>query len=108
MKISIPLTELAKNDLYRSIITETLNVNEHEDTINMSDDRPELIFGPNVDGKHSDGSVPPFYLSLTVHDHIIHNAMLDTGASHNLMPRAIMETLNLDITRPYKDLFSFD
>ena len=74
----------------------------------MSEDRSELIFGPNVDGKNLDGSVPPFYLSLTVHDQILHNAMLDTGASHNLMPRAIMETLNLDITRPYKDLFSFD
>ena len=34
--------------------------------------------------------------------------MLDSGASHNLMPKEIIETLNLDITRPYKDLFSFD
>ena len=34
--------------------------------------------------------------------------MLDSGASHNLMPKSIMEKLNLDITRPYKDLFSFD
>ena len=34
--------------------------------------------------------------------------MLDSGSSHNLMPKAIMETLNLEITRPYKDLFSFD
>ena len=34
--------------------------------------------------------------------------MLDSGASHNLMPKAVMEKLNLDITRPYKDLFSFD
>ena len=90
------------------MISEALNVNENEDTINMNEDRPELIFGPNVDGKHSDGLVPPLYLSLTVHDQILHNTMLDTGASHNLMPKAIMETLNLDITRPYKDLFSFD
>ena len=34
--------------------------------------------------------------------------MLDSGASHNLMLKSIMEKLNLDITRPYKDLFSFD
>jgi hypothetical protein len=34
--------------------------------------------------------------------------MLDSGASHNLMPKVIMEKLGLDITRPYKDRFSFD
>ena len=34
--------------------------------------------------------------------------MLDSGASHNLMPKSIIETLNLGITRPYEDLFSFD
>jgi len=34
--------------------------------------------------------------------------MLDSGASHNLMPKSLMEKLNLDVTRPYKDLFSFD
>jgi len=34
--------------------------------------------------------------------------MFDSGTSHNLMPKSVMEKLNLDITRPYKDLFSFD
>jgi len=34
--------------------------------------------------------------------------MLDSGASHNLIPKSVMENLNLDITRPYQDLFSFD
>ena len=34
--------------------------------------------------------------------------MLDSGASHNLMPKVIMERLGLEVTRPYKDLYSFD
>jgi len=34
--------------------------------------------------------------------------MLDSGASHNVMPKAIMEKLGLEITRPYGDLYSFD
>lgn len=38
----------------------------------------------------------------------LHNTMLDSGASHNLMPKVIMDNLSLDITRPYKDLYSFD
>ena len=34
--------------------------------------------------------------------------MLDSGASHNLMPKVVMEILGLEITKPYKDLYSFD
>jgi hypothetical protein len=34
--------------------------------------------------------------------------MLDSGASHNLMPKAVMEKLGMEVTRPYKDLHSFD
>ena len=72
------------------------------------DDTPELLFGPEVDGKTVSAGVLPFYVSLHIHDKILHNAMFDSGASHNLMPKSMMERLNLDITRPYKDLYSFD
>lgn len=74
----------------------------------MFDDQPELIFGPDVNGKPVEGGVPPFYISLSIHDKILHNAMLDFWASHNLMPKSVMDKLNLYITRPYKDLFSFN
>jgi hypothetical protein len=33
--------------------------------------------------------------------------MLDSGVSNNLMPKAIMDNLGLDITREYKDMYSF-
>jgi hypothetical protein len=49
-----------------------------------------------------------FYIGLNIHDKTLHNAILDSGASHNLMPEVVMEKLGLDITRPYKDLYSFD
>ena len=39
---------------------------------------------------------------------ILHNVMLDSGASYNIIPRVVIESLVLEITRPYKDLFSFD
>lgn len=52
--------------------------------------------------------MPPFYVGLNIHDKILHNSMFDSGASNNLMPKSLMEKLDLDITRPYKDLFSFD
>ena len=34
--------------------------------------------------------------------------MIDSGASHNLIPKMTMDNLGLHITRPYKDLYSFD
>jgi hypothetical protein len=66
------------------------------------------MFGPWAQASLKSEDVPPFYISLTIHDMFLHNAMFDLGASHNLMPRTIMEGLGLDITKPYKDLFSFD
>ena len=34
--------------------------------------------------------------------------MLDSGASQNLMPKAVMEILGIEVTKPYKDLYSFN
>ena len=39
---------------------------------------------------------------------MLHNFLLDPKASHNLMPKAVMEALGINITRPYHDLFAFD
>jgi hypothetical protein len=77
-------------------------------TVNIAYDQPELLFGPKVEGKSEGGYVPPFYISLNIHDKTLHNVVLDSGASHNLMLKAVMEKLGLDITRPYRDLYSFD
>jgi len=108
LEISVPLTELIKHETYKSKISKSLNFVENEDSVNLFDDQPKLIFGPDVNGKPMEGWIPSFYINPNIHDKILHNAMLDFGASHNLMPKSIMEKLNLDIARPYKDLFSFD
>lgn len=89
-------------------IKRSLNIPENRDDVNVLDNQPELLFGPEVDGKSVHGVVLPFYVSLHIHDKVLHDAMFDSGASHNLMPKAVMEKINLDVTRPYKDLFSLD
>jgi hypothetical protein len=33
---------------------------------------------------------------------------MDSGASHNLVPKKIMEVLGLEVTKDYYDLYSFD
>jgi ribonuclease HI len=121
LKIHIPLTDLMSKNAYRSQVikalsmepeigTKALNIGSgtHLDTVNLIDNQPELLFGPEVDGQTDNGVVLPFYISLNVHDKILHNTMLNSGASHNLMSKVVMEKLGLDVTRPYKDLHSFD
>ena len=108
IKIFVPLTELVTQYVYRSQILKAFNIEENNDTVNLNNDQPELLFGPKIEGRYQEGPVPPFYVSLKIHDKILHNAMHDSGTSHNLIPKAVMESLGFEITRPYKYIYSFD
>ena len=55
-----------------------------------------------------DEIVPHFYVTLKTNDSLLYNCMLDSRASHNLMPKSIMDHLKLDITNSYHDLYNFD
>jgi hypothetical protein len=93
IKIPVPLTELISRGGYRSQVLKALAIEPdigtqalavgsvtHSDSVNLADDRPELLFGPAVDGRDDTGDVAPFYISLNIHDLILHNAMLDSGS----------------------------
>jgi hypothetical protein len=109
IKIPIPLVELEKKLVYRKKLSKVIGVSEIEsqsDVINLEDDKPNITFGPHFEGARD--TIAPFYITLNVHDRLLHNCMLDFGASHNVMPKTIMDRLGLEITRPYGDLYSFD
>ena len=74
------------------------------DSLNLQDDNPTFLFGPLLE-ESTDEDTPPFYVILNIHNAILQNAMYDSGASHNMMPRIVMEELGLEVSRPYKDLF---
>lgn len=109
IKIPVPLVELMKNEAFKKSIMSAFNaadVTESSDILNVQDDQPEILLGPMAEDR--DESCPPFYISLNIHDKTLHNCLLDSGASHNLMPKAVMEELGLQVTKTYRDLFSFD
>ena len=108
LKIPFPLIELMKNDAFKSSILNSLQQKVHIDTefVNLQDDRPVVTLGPMIEDLKD--SCPPFYISLNIHDKVLHNCLLDSGASHNLIPKVVMDELGLSITKPYHDLFSFD
>jgi hypothetical protein len=109
IKIYVPLLELMKTEPFRKTVLKALQSPAQvtfSDTVNLEDENPVVTIGPHIEDK-IDAS-PPFYISLNVHDKILHNCLMDSGASHNVMPKVVMEELGLDITKPYHDLYSFD
>jgi hypothetical protein len=109
IKIFVPLIELMKTKPFRKTVLKALQPPAQvtfSDTINLEDENPAITIGPHIEDK-TDTS-PPFYISLNVHDKILHNCLMDSGASHNVMPKVVMDELGLDITKPYHDLYSFD
>jgi hypothetical protein len=109
IRIPVPLTELIKHGEFKKRFSDLLKSEApgpSTDCINLQDERPAVILGPMVEDR--DDSSPPFYTSLNIHDKVLHNCLMDSGASHNLMPKAVMEELGLEVTRAYHDLYSFD
>jgi hypothetical protein len=72
----------------------------------VQEEFPTIVCPLHIDEKEK--SIAPFYVILNIHEKMLHNFMLDYGASHNLMPKLVMEKLGLEITRPYHDLYCFD
>ena len=112
-KILVPFTELMKNPCYRNPILKMLSSHDNQiclDIVNLQEEQPTIILVSALSDnpKNYSNSSPPFYITLTAHDQMIHNYLLDSGASHNLMPKVVMEALGLSITKPYHDLYSFD
>ena len=63
---------------YRGQVSKILNFDPMSDMVSVEDDKPELIFGPALNGDSPDNDVPLFYISLRVHEFLLHNAMFDS------------------------------
>jgi hypothetical protein len=99
IRILVPLTELIKHEGFKKHFSELLRSEVSclpTDSINLQDEKPAVILGPMVEDMND--SSPPFYTSLNIHDKVLHNCLMDSGASHNLMPKTVMEELGLEVT----------
>jgi hypothetical protein len=109
IRIPIPLSELVKHEDFKRILSKLLTPeapNHPIDSINLQDEKPVVILGPMIEDR--DDSSPPFYTSLNIHDKVLHNCLMVSRASHNLMPKTVMDELGLEVTKAYHDLYSFD
>lgn len=109
VKIDVTLTELLKQPNYKVQVSQFMcppTMVPLQDNLKPQEEIPMVIFGPHVE--EQDPSTPLFYVTFQIHQLLLHKCMLDSGASHNLMSLFVMEQLGLQITIPYKYLYSFD
>jgi hypothetical protein len=95
----VPLTELIKHEGLKKRFFELLQSEISflpTDCINFQYEKPAVILGHMVEYRND--SSPPFYTSLNIHEKVLHNYLMDSGASHNLMPKTAMEELGLEVT----------
>jgi ribonuclease HI len=109
IKILVPFLELVKNEDFKRYLSKMLQPEPSSYptySINLQDEKPIVILGPLVEDR--DDSSPPFYTSLKINDKVLHNCLMDSRASHNIMPKTFMDELGLEVTKTYHDLYSFD
>jgi hypothetical protein len=109
INIPVPLIELLKNEPFKNSIMKVFKSPVSvmtSDVINLEDENPTITVGTHIEDG-SDAS-PFFYISLNAHDKILHNFLMESGASHNFMLKVVMEELGIEITKPYHDIYSFD
>jgi hypothetical protein len=80
IRIPVPLSELVKNEDFKRSLSKLLQSESPQpssDSVNLQDEKPEVVLGPMVEDK--DDSSPPFYTSLNIHDKVLHNCLMDSG-----------------------------
>jgi hypothetical protein len=73
IKMHVPLVELMKNEPFKHSILKVFQSHAFvisSDIVNLQDENPSIAVGPHIEDK-SDSS-PPFYISLNIHDKIMH------------------------------------
>lgn len=97
MTILVPLKEIAKLPEQQQL-KKSLGIQEEELLEELQN-----IHIPDRNPGHK-----PFLLTLAMNDLFLHNCMLDSGASANIMPLTIMKQLGPSINRPYKRVCGFN
>jgi hypothetical protein len=98
LRITLPFTEVVKIPQQR------------ENILRLLDDPFEkveiFVTSPKQSQNKSTvklrGKIPPFYISIENHDVSLHNCLVDTGATNNIIPLAVMEALGMICTKYYE------
>jgi hypothetical protein len=98
LHITLPFMEVVKIPQQRENILKILDdTNSRIEAVMMNTRQQQ-----NITSLRPRGKVPPFYISLENHDFTLHNCLVDSGATNNIMPLSVMEALGMECTKYYE------
>jgi len=96
LRITLPFIEMVKIPQQRENILRLLD---------DPSEKMEVVISPKQRKKKSTvklrGKILHFYISIENHDVAVHNCLVDTSATNNIMPLAVMEALGMNYTKYY-------
>jgi hypothetical protein len=96
LKITLPFMEVVKIPQQRENILNILDdTNSRIEAAQMNSRKQQIVSPVRPRGK-----VPPFYITIENHDFTLHNCLVDSGATNNIMP--VMEALGMECMRYYE------
>jgi hypothetical protein len=98
LRITLPFTEVVKIPQQRENILRLLDdlsekVESVVTTLKQIQNKSTVKFR---------GKIPPFYISIENHDVALHNFLVDTGTTNNIIPLEVMEKLCMKCTKYYE------
>jgi hypothetical protein len=75
----VPLTELLKDEPFKKSIMKVPQPTPSSvssDAISLEDENPTITLGSHIEDGSDDS--PPLYISLNVHDNILHKCLMDS------------------------------
>jgi hypothetical protein len=98
LRITLPFMEVVKIPQQRENILKILD--EPSNRIEVVVENPKQH--QNISTARPRGKIPPFYITIENHDVVLHNCLVDTGETNNIMPLSVMEALGMGCTKYYE------
>jgi hypothetical protein len=98
LRITLPFTEVVKIDQQRENFLRLLSDPSEKVEVVVT----SLKQSQNKSSVKLSGKIPPFYMSIENHDVALHDCLVYTGATNNIMPLAVIEASSMNCTKYYE------
>ena len=101
IRANISIYELLKLPVIRDKMMQGVSLSKNGKTASTQNSSADTKDNPTKSlvnassiGKKSDSSTPPFLLTFEIYNRKVHNCMIDSGASKNVMPYSVCKKIN--------------